>query len=219
MKPLELIKLIKLGFTNNKRLIWGAIIHAGLMWASLSLSYSSYKEYMRGMYNTLPSELRIAIKATFPLAVLIFVALFVLYGIGRDKKDNYPSFRQYVVIFCFHVLCINFIFLSKGMSILIVQNLAILYFVIFLFIWGGMMRFAGEMLPPIIKEYSFDKSKLSHKFIIGFMILLMLCAFLLIFKQEKAAENLANIAYFLLVIGVGIEVYRLIRYGEEDEKR
>jgi hypothetical protein len=33
-------------------------------------------------------------------------------------------------------------------------------------------------------------------------------------NAEKIAEHVANVAYFLLVIGVGIEVYRLIRQGE-----
>ena len=31
------------------------------------------------------------------------------------------------------------------------------------------------------------------------------------------AEDLANIAYFSIVIGVGIEVYQLLRYGEKDK--
>ncbi|MDL1969857.1 MAG: hypothetical protein LWW94_02570 [Candidatus Desulfofervidaceae bacterium] len=58
----------------------------------------------------------------------------------------------------------------------------------------------------------------SRTYIIGFMVLLILCAFLLVFKQEKAAEQLAVVAYFLLVIGVGIEFYRLIKHKDESEK-
>jgi hypothetical protein len=42
-------------------------------------------------------------------------------------------------------------------------------------------------------------------FIILFMILLMSCAFLLIGKNEKAAESMANWAYLFLVIGVIIK--------------
>ncbi|MBW1738328.1 MAG: hypothetical protein JRJ69_12450 [Deltaproteobacteria bacterium] len=51
------------------------------------------------------------------------------------------------------------------------------------------------------------------------MVLIISCAFLLVFKAQNAAEEVANVAYFFLVIGVGIEVYRTIRYrGREDDK-
>ena len=45
---------------------------------------------------------------------------------------------------------------------------------------------------------------LARILILGFMILLISCAFLLIFKAEETAEEVANVAYFFLVIGVGM---------------
>ena len=42
-------------------------------------------------------------------------------------------------------------------------------------------------------------------FIILFMILLIICAFLLIGKNEKTAESVANWAYLFLIIGVIIK--------------
>ncbi|MDP2943871.1 MAG: hypothetical protein Q8N49_01150 [Candidatus Omnitrophota bacterium] len=49
-------------------------------------------------------------------------------------------------------------------------------------------------------------------FIIGFMVLLMICTFLLIFKQENIAGRVANWAYLLLVMGV---ILRLIQSFKE----
>ncbi|HBA27796.1 MAG TPA: hypothetical protein DCY98_10505 [Nitrospinae bacterium] len=227
-------------FLTNKQLILSVLIHAGLMWASLAFAYNSYKEYFIRTKWELPFELKSAIKATFPWTIIVFAVLFLLYNMVRDRKHEYPSYRQYVAFFILQALIVNFIFLSKGVPILIVQNLALLYLAIFLFIWGGIKRFmaidttgwAEELLPsviykplqnnmPKIREYckAYSKKKSSTPFVIGFIVLLMICAFLLIFKQEKAGENLANIAYFLLVIGVGIEIYKLIKNGNTDEEK
>lgn len=48
-------------------------------------------------------------------------------------------------------------------------------------------------------------------FILAFMFLLIVCAFLLIFKQEGIAERIANWAYLSLVIGVVIKFVRFLR--------
>ena len=48
-------------------------------------------------------------------------------------------------------------------------------------------------------------------FVLAFMFLLIACAFLLIFKQEGVAEQVANWAYLFLVIGVVIKFVRMIR--------
>lgn len=67
------------------------------------------------------------------------------------------------------------------------------------------------------------KTKLSsgNTYILLFMCLLAICAILLVLGLEKAAEQVANFAYFSLVIGVGIKLYQFIkekkRTGKEDE--
>jgi len=62
---------------------------------------------------------------------------------------------------------------------------------------------------------NFFRTDLGRIFILGFMILLISCAFLLIFKAEKTAEEVANVAYFLLVIGVGIKFVSMVRRKNE----
>jgi hypothetical protein len=48
-------------------------------------------------------------------------------------------------------------------------------------------------------------------FVILFMILLTICAFLLAGRKEKAAESVANWAYLFLVIGVVIKLVEIKR--------
>lgn len=64
---------------------------------------------------------------------------------------------------------------------------------------------------------NFFRKDLARVFILGFMILLISCAFLLIFKAEKTAEQVANVAYFLLVIGVGMKFVSMIRRKNKNE--
>ncbi len=64
-------------------------------------------------------------------------------------------------------------------------------------------------LPYKVVEF-FGKD-FARLFIVAFMVLLISCAFLLIFKKEKIAEEVANVAYFSLVIGVVIELVLMIK--------
>ena len=61
------------------------------------------------------------------------------------------------------------------------------------------------------KVVEFFRKDFARLFIVGFMVLLISCAFLLILKKEKIAEEVANVAYFSLVIGVVIELVLMIR--------
>lgn len=61
------------------------------------------------------------------------------------------------------------------------------------------------------KVVEFFRKDFARLFIVAFMVLLISCAFLLILKKEKIAEEVANVAYFSLVIGVVIELVLMIR--------
>ncbi len=74
-----------------------------------------------------------------------------------------------------------------------------------------------RMRPRLIRKWPYFREKPSAPYIMLFMILLLSCAFLLMIKLEPVAEQVANIAYFLLVIGVGIEFYQLMR--EKKDKK
>lgn len=72
--------------------------------------------------------------------------------------------------------------------------------------------------PHLIQKWPYFHEKPSAPYIMLFMILLLSCAFLLIIKLEPVAEQIANIAYFLLVIGVGIEFYQLMKEGKNKKE-
>lgn len=221
---------IKYFFSYNKRIIAQTLIHAGFMWASLALSYNTFKEHIRKSNdNIFPLELKQAIKATFPLTVIIFTALFIILNIWVAKKEKYISVRQYAVIFIIQAIIMNLIFFSKGNHILIVQNLAFFYLAVILVVWNGIREFTvidtahwpKEFIPPIVYRLTRDipapfKQKPSAFFVKGFITVAVICAFLSLFKQIKVVRELANIAYFLVVIGAGIEMYKFIRHRERN---
>lgn len=74
------------------------------------------------------------------------------------------------------------------------------------------------LIKKIIKKaQTYIKKRPSAILIISFILLFIISAFLLV-EQKKIAEYIANAAYCLLIIGVGIEVYQMIKYGERDGK-
>jgi hypothetical protein len=226
-------ELVGIRESVKKKLFWGVIIHDSLLWAALALGYNSYKEFMRD-FEPLSMAVRDSIKATFPWAILIFSSLYFIFSIRRKIGGIFLTTWQYLYIIIFYAILLNLIFFSKGRDVLIPINLTIVYFVILLLTGIVLTRYvnnienlvkAQDWLPPIIYRFltsklpraqAYIKEKPSAPFIIAFMALLVICAFLLIFKSEKAAEHVANIAYFSLVIGVGIEIYHTIKHGEHD---
>jgi len=209
-------ELVRIRESVKKKLLWGAIIHAILLWAALALGYNSYKEFMRE-FEPLTRAVRDSIKATFPWAVLIFSSLYFIFSIRRKIGGFFLTTWQYLYITIFYAILLNLIFFSKGRDILIPINLSIVYFVILLLPGIVLTRYVNN-IENLIKEKPSVPFIIAFSvpFIIAFMALLVICAFLLVFKAEKVAEQIANIAYFLLVTGVGIEVYRIIKYGEHD---
>jgi len=64
----------------------------------------------------------------------------------------------------------------------------------------------------VTKIFDWIKTReFSDKCVLLFMTLLIMCAFLLILHLEPVAEQLANVAYFALVVGVVIKFIKLMR--------
>jgi len=55
-------------------------------------------------------------------------------------------------------------------------------------------------------------------FIIGFQILLLVCAGLLIVGNSVWADELAVVAYFSLVIGVVLQLISFLKHGKQEEE-
>ena len=69
---------------------------------------------------------------------------------------------------------------------------------------------------PLLREYC--KKRPSVPYIVSFLALFMLCSCLLILNARKEAEFVANVAYFLFIVGVGIEIYYLIKCGKRGNR-
>ena len=67
-----------------------------------------------------------------------------------------------------------------------------------------------KVRPRLIRRWPYFHEKPSAPYSMLFMILLLSCAFLIMVKLEPIAEQVSNVAYFLLVVGIGLEFYQLI---------
>jgi len=72
--------------------------------------------------------------------------------------------------------------------------------------------FSMKQYLPRIERYLRDNPGAS--FVIGFQILLLVCAGLLILGNSVWAEGVAVAAYFSLVIGVVLQLISFLRHGE-----
>jgi len=77
--------------------------------------------------------------------------------------------------------------------------------------------FSIRQFLPRAKRYF--RENLGAPFIIGFQLLLLVCAGLLIRGNSVIANEVAVYAYFLLVIGVVLQLIAYVRHGNVMEKK
>lgn len=181
----------------------------------------------------IPTPVRKLFMHNWGYLLLSYAALLYAMGLVAllATKEVKIGFRGVAWATFFHAMG-SLLFLGRiGKTGLIIGGVCYALAFIILYLWDTGVTYVNRALnemafPPPIQERIISlklylKEKPSAPFIILFMVLLMSCAFLLIFKMDKVAEQVANVAYFSLVIGVGIEVYQLIKTGgqEEDETK
>jgi len=71
-------------------------------------------------------------------------------------------------------------------------------------------------VPPKIKKYFKDNP--GAPLVIGFQLLLVLCAVLLIQGSSAIANKVATYAYFLLVVGVVLQFIAYVRHRNNVEE-
>jgi len=77
---------------------------------------------------------------------------------------------------------------------------------------------AGRIrIPPKIKNYF--RNNPGALFIIGFQVLLLVCAGLLFQGNSVLVDEVAVCAYFLLVIGVVLQLIFFVRREKEDKQK
>ena len=203
------------------------IIHAVVVWVALALGYNSYKEVMYGI-DPLAKAIKDSIKATFPIAVLLFSGLHFIFSIRKKAGEISLSLNQYVYVIVIYAALLNLFYFEKGKDILIPLNLSILYVAMFLLLYQSLRKTkinAQDWLPPIvyrliIREPSQTDTKTFslNPFIIAFMASMVICALLLAINEVKVAESVANIAYFLMVVGIGIEMFKVDKISRKSNE-
>jgi len=111
------------------------IMHIVMAWISLSFAYNNYKWWMRHRVGWVISrEMGSDIKATFPWAILLFIVIYLVITLWKNKKITYLSFGQYVILLISQSVLINIIFYTSGTHIRIIQNVSIIYISLILFL-------------------------------------------------------------------------------------
>lgn len=208
---------------KNGGVFWGIIFHATVMLIALVIGYNSYKKNMRYSVPIAP-HIKVLIKAAFPSAIFIYSILFFVLSLVKKIKGIFLNIWQYAISIIFYLIFLNLLFFSKGRDILIPINLSAPYFLMLLLpVWCIYRLILPENLDVSLSDYllkaqTYIKKRPSAILIISFISLLIICSFLLL-EHRRVAEYIANAAFFLLIVGVGIEVYQSIKHGKKDEKR
>jgi len=160
---------------------------------------------------------------------LFFFLLQKLFNISLRKFffrywfSYLPCLFLFLIIFLFSLSPYRIVLSKQTFIGLIILCTGIVKLpLIFISIWRGkerhpkierleIQRFEPLGYRLMAKFFIYIKQEPADSFIIAFMLLLVICTLLLIFKLDLIAEKLANIAYFVLVIGVGIKLVKLVK--------
>jgi heme/copper-type cytochrome/quinol oxidase subunit 4 len=69
----------------------------------------------------------------------------------------------------------------------------------------------------LLRAKEYFRENLGAPFVIGFQILLLTCAGLLVIGNSALANDLAVAAYFSLVIGVVLQFVSFLKHGENEQ--
>lgn len=219
----------------NEKIISFAICDAIISlvaWLSAIYSYNAFGDFPFDFRTLKSPSYRRLIEGSIIFYVLLtyLFRIFFSYYLKFKNKKNEITFQLVIIILLIYsIVSLVFFYLTPSHStrawIFVVLYLTLLF--IFSLGWLYLLKKATnwfinkkdtliKFIPPILLDKlpvirDYFKEKPSAYFIIAFMILLVLCAFLLIFEHKWLAEQFANISYFCLVIGVGIEVYKMVK--------
>lgn len=207
---------------------------------------------------SLPKSVLTTVPHNYGMVILSQVFLLWIVGLYKVNKNTsgkillripFVLFVQMMFLSLFYLLTFG-----RGGSPLSIFAVFWILNSIFTSLWRILTLYRGLHLPSLVRQaeqrivfpaqeltrnkilkfkpfymlMNFFRRDLARIFILGFMILLILCAVILMFDPEKIviigkrtffvkwiAEQVANVAYFLLVIGVGIKFVSMVRYKNE----
>ncbi|MBI5238778.1 MAG: hypothetical protein HY887_10245 [Deltaproteobacteria bacterium] len=213
------------GLYVYKRRLWGALAHAFCLWVTVAISYNSYKAAVKG-HAPLSREMRDSIQSAFPWAVIIFLALYLVFMAASRTQGRLLSAKHYLYAGAIYLGLTNILFLKKGRAALIILDSSAFLFVFTLILLSWAFGFAGGLtadcghakrpswffvvITGIGGIYGRLGTRLAAFFTGAAVFLILLSSVLLFTKQAKPALNTAYVSFILLAAGVGIEVYNLV---------
>ena len=185
-----------------------SVVISGIIFFIFSLGLWVFTTYLGNIFN-------LSMPAVIYSNVIAFSPAMLLYLISGVGSAIGPFSLAVSPVYLFIFLFITILIFSIGLDLL------------FLFLFRKINSEAiskqGSLdKAGIVKSYELPfwlekilnwiKSReFSDKCILFFMFLLIMCAFLLILHLEPVAEQLANVAYLALVLGVTIKFVRFIK--------
>lgn len=205
------------GLYQYKRRLWGALAHAFCLWATLAITYNSYKAAVKGD-APLSREMRDSIQSAFPWVVFIFVGLYLVFMAASRTRGRLLSVKHYLYAGAIYITLIDILFLKKGKAALIVLDSSaflVLFTLIMLSLVSGIagsgrLSWIFAVLEWLGGIYNKLRRNTAALFIGAAVSLILLSAVLLSAKQAKPALNTAYVSFIFLALGVGIEVYNLV---------
>lgn len=205
------------GLYVYKRRLWGALAHAFCLWATLAITYNSYKAAVK-VDAPLSREMKDSIQSAFPWVVFIFMGLYLVFTATSRSRGRLLSVKHYLYAGAIYIGLINILFLKKGKAALIVLDSSAFLFLSALILLSLVSGIAGNGRPSrffvvlawLGGIFNRLRTNTAALFIGAAVFLILLCAVLLSAKQAKPALNTAYVSFILLAVGVGIEVYNLV---------
>lgn len=126
LTPVKKILRRALEVVSSAKYLKYSVIHAVMVIFSLAIARNLYREWMRKVAGTpiTPAE-KSYINDTFVWAVLLFLALYALITLWRNRGLGYLRARGYFALVAVYSIAVNLVFMRKGAHVLIVQNIAV----------------------------------------------------------------------------------------------
>lgn len=206
------------------------ISHIAMAMISLSFAYQSYSWWMRyGVGMPIYPDFISVIKVTFPSSILLFISIYLVITLWKNKKIIYLSFMQYSILLVSQSVLINILFYNSISHFRIIQNIFIINLALILLlvnIFGNdysIMQSISNKLQEIIDIIRYKSYKVKKKYSISKdstgLISCMILSFIIysiLFYTHVQQVNLASAAPLIEMYTISVTsffiylVYQLI---------
>ena len=131
------------------------VAQSALCYVALLCSYGTYKLYLSAAHEVrLSRALRDEIKATFPWATLLFLAVCVLSRLWNRRRKPRSRVRLYAESMAIYCVALNLVFFGRGATFLVPLNFSLAYLCLFLLVLELVNARSGKLTVHIPKLHS-----------------------------------------------------------------